>query len=103
MVKAILFLYGFMAGVPFLITALILSGSIKGKIVCPPDMYIEGVRPDGASSCVTRPPRGCEEPAGARVEREPCHFVERRKPVQLYCTGGMHPIVVDDRTIGCQR
>lgn len=75
----------------------------KERVTCPPGTYVEGIRASGASSCVTAPPRGCSEPAGTQLEQRPCVYTEHRTPVQLYCTGGAHPIVIDDRTVGCQR
>jgi len=71
---------------------------------CPDGTYVEGVRPDGSTTCVTRPPRGCDEPAGTAAEQRPCVFRERRVPERgVHCTGGSRPIVVDKRTVGCTR
>ncbi len=38
------------------------------------------------------------------VAGSPCHFEDNAfsYPVQLYCSGSQ-PIVVDERTVGCQR
>lgn len=69
---------------------------------CEPGYYVEGVRPSGETRCVEAPTdRGDGECiAGGR-----CRFADTALsyPVQLYCTGGAHPIVVDERTVGCQR
>lgn len=66
---------------------------------CPAGMYVDGVRPSGETSCVANPPPGCEEPVGAWYAcPEP-----RRFPTRIRCTGGSHPIVVDERTVGCTR
>ena len=69
---------------------------------CPARYYVTGIRPSGAFSC--RP-----EPVG-----DPDHDGVWGRPdvsvqppgeyrAQIYCTGGAHPIVVDQRTVGCTR
>jgi len=70
---------------------------------CPVGTYVDGVRPNGMSACVTAPPPGCDEPAGTAREQRPCVYDERRTAFRIYCTGGTRPIVIDARTIGCQR
>jgi hypothetical protein len=52
---------------------------------CPPDWWINGVRPSGELGC--RPADGRDIEIHSRI----------------YCTGGSVPIVVDDRTVGCTR
>jgi hypothetical protein len=70
---------------------------------CPDGWWVNGVRPTGLYSCrprsllPDRPSRGHEqdEPDDPAADHEICN--------QIYCTGGSHPIVVDFRTVGCQR
>jgi hypothetical protein len=68
---------------------------------CPPDWYVEGVRPSGVSRCLPSPPRDCGEPVPPH--NGPCPADARELPVRIYCTGGSRAIVVDERTIGCTR
>lgn len=74
---------------------------------CPPGSYVEGVgqgvaRPRGSTHCaaVPDPERPEEDCRGARA----CHGRPPRWtiPMQIVCTNGQDPIVVDDRTVGCQ-
>lgn len=65
---------------------------------CPPGWYVNGAPPDGVTSCREIPPNWtCGEPP------EPDCPEPRTYPVRVRCTGGSRPIVVDDRTVGCQR
>ncbi len=67
---------------------------------CPMNMYVEGVRPSGVTRCVRPLPDdpnhwpGEPEPEPSRLEDE--------IPLRIYCTGGTIPIVVNERTVGCQ-
>jgi hypothetical protein len=70
---------------------------------CPVGWFAEGVRPDGSTTCVHAPPRHCGDAAGSAGEQAPCVYEERRMAMRVYCTGGAHPIIVDERTVGCQR
>lgn len=70
-------------------------------VICPPGWYAEGVRPNGATTCL---------PAPSGPDVISTHGVEDRSvqppgaiEARIYCTGGAHPIVVDARTVGCQR
>jgi hypothetical protein len=69
---------------------------------CASNEFVEGVRRDGSSWCV-RSPTGPEiDCRGARR----CYSNETpvyTTPIKIYCTGGSQPIVVDHRTVGCQR
>ena len=63
----------------------------------------EGIRPSGETRCLVPPSgRGDDEcVSGGR-----CSFPVVPRfgyAVRIYCTGGAHPIVVDARTVGCQR
>lgn len=63
--------------------------------------YVEGVRRDGSTWCAKSPSlreRDCT-PDPVCSWSEPVYTV----PLQIYCTGGTRPIVIDQRTIGCQR
>lgn len=68
---------------------------------CAPGWYLEGIRPSGYTQCKPSPPAYCGEPVPPF--NKPCPRDERSSPVVIYCTGGAHPIVVDARTVGCQR
>ena len=70
---------------------------------CAPGWYVEGVRPNGLTTCVYAPPGGCGDAAGTPAEQMACVYEEKRYPIGVHCTGGAHPIVVDERTVGCQR
>ena len=66
---------------------------------CPAGFFVEGVRPSGTTQCL---PVGPPSPscAGAVICPDtpgPAHGI----PIQIYCTGGSIPIVVDGRTVGC--
>lgn len=68
---------------------------------CPDRWYVNGVRPNGRYQClpVLGDPERDIEDARARVEIHDARSIEGA----IYCTGGARPIVVDSRTIGCQR
>jgi hypothetical protein len=68
---------------------------------CPRGWSVEGVRPSGVSHCTPSPPPNCGEPVPPY--NMPCPHDDRELPVRIYCTGGSHAIVVDERTIGCTR
>ena len=86
----------------FLILIALAVGSFMRpkRAQCPPNEFVEGVRRDGSTRCARddSPPQDCR---GARA----CHPTGEwtyTRPLQIYCTGGSVPIVVDSRTIGCQ-
>jgi hypothetical protein len=58
---------------------------------CPDGMYVNGVRPSGAFECRIAPKLKHEAPPDSELGG------------RIYCTGGTRPIVVDYRTVGCQR
>lgn len=68
---------------------------------CPGDWSVMGVRESGYTICTPPPPPNCGEPTGAY--QQPCPDDPRELGIQIYCTGGSLPIVVDSRTVGCQR
>ncbi len=64
-----------------------------------PDRALEGVRATGRTQCLSvEPDYDC---SGGRA----CHghAPRWRVPMQIHCTGGTAPIVVDERTVGCMR
>lgn len=71
------------------------------RATCPAGYYVEGIRPSGSTLC-RRSETGGPDCAGAaacpdiEIDRHPI-------PLQIYCTGGSTPIVVDARTVGCTR
>ena len=70
-------------------------------VVCPVGWYVNGVRSDGRTECMPKP-IGDETltPSGIVDHSvQPPGYVR----VRIYCTGGSRPIVVNDRTVGCQR
>ena len=69
---------------------------------CPPGTYLgEGIRRTGDFACYSTITACCGEPKGP-CEGIPCpeQKIERSR---IYCTGGSRPIVVDYRSVGCQR
>lgn len=64
---------------------------------CPAGWWIDGVRPSGAFACRAAPVRD----TGARTEVDD-GTPDAELGGQLYCSGGTQPIVVDERTVGCQ-
>lgn len=83
-----------------LIAVLVVMLIMSQRAQCPVGSYVEGVRSSGESTCVSTPPNdGCGEP----YEEAPICPESRREPIRIYCTGGAEPIVIDHRTIGCQR
>jgi hypothetical protein len=69
---------------------------------CPPQWHNNGIRPSGAFDC-TRTPVGDPDWDGTHGRPDRSVVPPGRIPGRIYCTGGMHPIVVDDRAVGCQR
>lgn len=73
---------------------------------CPMRWHNNGIRPSGEFEC-TRNPVGDPDWDGTywdgvqRPDRSRVPTGELRG--RIYCTGGMHPIVVSDRVLGCQR
>lgn len=82
---------------------------VAGRVIrpthaqCPVFWHNNGIRPSGTFGC-TRNPVGDPEWDGT-YQRQPDRSVVPPGEIdgQIYCTGGTHPIVVDDRTVGCQR
>ena len=63
------------------------------RATCPKGMYqAHGIKPDGSYLCRDVVPEGKEDTV-----------VPRDKRGRIWCTGGARPIVVDERTVGCQR
>jgi hypothetical protein len=102
MIRAIAVFGAIIASIILQLWALV-GGDAPELARCPAGLYVEGVRPNGLSTCVQPPPQGCDEPAGTATEMRPCVFELRRAPIRVHCTGGSHPIVIDAFTIGCQR
>lgn len=69
---------------------------------CPPDWYVNGVRPSGLYEC-RRAPGG--EPLYDGAAGYPDRTVDRPGWLvgRIYCTGGSRPVVVTERVVGCQR
>lgn len=71
------------------------------QLRAPRDWYFEGVRADGATTLRAAPPAGCGEPRPPNDR--PCPDHQRAIDARIYCTGGAVAILVDARTVGCQR
>ena len=69
---------------------------------CPPSWHNTGVRPSGNFSCV-RAPVGDPRQDGTFGQPDTSVVPPGEIRGRIWCTSGMHPIVVDDRTVGCQR
>lgn len=70
------------------------------RFTCPGGFYAEGVRPNGDSQCRQVPPAGCGEPRPPNDR--PCVGEGYVIPSKVYCTNGTSPILVNERTVGCQ-
>jgi hypothetical protein len=69
---------------------------------CPPHWYVDGVRPSGSFRC--RPvPAGNPDNDGTWGHRDTTPFDDRSISGQLYCSAGLVPLVLDERTVGCRR
>ncbi len=73
---------------------------------CPDGWGLDtGIRRDGSFECWSAPAAACRDAMPGRASDE-C-YARQPEPVhidsQIYCTGGTQPIVVDERTVGCQR
>lgn len=68
---------------------------------CPVGWYVNGVRQNGMYEClpVLGDPDKDLEDAKHRIYIED----ERRTWDVIHCTGGTHPVVTGQRTVGCQR
>jgi len=88
------------------VIGLVLAAFIRPeRAVCPKGWYVEGVRRAGDTQCRPEIPDDPRDWPGD----DPRDTVHRdlkpynaELPMQIYCTGGSQPIVVNDRTVGCQ-
>ena len=70
---------------------------------CPDGYWLStGVRPDGRYAC-TRVPVGDDHRAASGIVRDDSVVPPGETIGRLLCTGGASAIVVDFRTVGCQR
>jgi len=87
--------------IALLLALVLLAGAVcrQTQARCPEGSYVEGVRPSGVTRCMS-----VEADYDCRGANR-CHGRAARwsVPMQVYCTGGAEPIVVDGRTIACQR
>lgn len=69
---------------------------------CPAGMHNNGIRPSGRFECLFAP---TGDPDADGTWRRPDRSTVRPGELagRIYCTGGAHAIVVDDRVVGCQR
>jgi hypothetical protein len=92
--------------VAFVVTVM-LASVLPPVAQCPRGWNLqEGVRRDGPDvgefACYAPLPPCCGEPAGKLECQRQCPAVDRFHS-RIYCTGGAKPIIVDERTVGCQR
>lgn len=71
------------------------------RVTCREGYFVDGVRPNGKSTCRQVPPKNCGEPSGPWKQACPKDVGDYE--VAVHCTSGTRPIVVNERTIGCQR
>lgn len=71
------------------------------RATCPAGWYVNGVAPDGTFRVRPVPPpeRPCASGPNGCIERDLDIEIRGR----IYCTGGARPVVVNERTVGCQR
>lgn len=70
---------------------------------CPDGYWLStGVRPDGRYTC-TRVPVGDDHRDARGIVRDDSIVPPGETSGQFICTGGAQAIVVDFRTVGCQR
>jgi len=69
---------------------------------CPSTMFVNGIRPSGFYQCLTKPGGN---PADDGTFGHPDRSYDRDGELygHIWCSGGSHPIVVDDHTVGCTR
>jgi hypothetical protein len=92
-------LFAAIAAVVLLLAGVVLQpSSSSGR--CPAGWSLgEGVRRTGEFACYSPPPHDCGEPRGPN--ERPCPTPVKARG-RIHCTGGSVPIVVDERTVGCQ-
>lgn len=89
----------------FMIGGAVASVMKPQRAQCPKGWFVEGVRSSGATQCrrelVDDP---LDWPGEDRRDRDRRDIKPDNValPLQVYCTGGSLPIVVDSRTVGCQ-
>lgn len=89
-----------LGSVALMIVALAVTPAGRDSATCAPGFDLAmGIRTSGEFECWSSPPAGCEAAKGPWV---PCPK-PRITRGRIYCTGGAHPIVVNYRTVGCQR
>jgi hypothetical protein len=83
------------AGVVFLVACAFMR---PAELHAPAGWYVNGVTPSGRTELRRAPRTACD---GARdiCADEPDVVL----PGRIHCTGGARPIVVNYRTVGCQR
>ncbi|HEY1814878.1 MAG TPA: hypothetical protein VGG74_21170 [Kofleriaceae bacterium] len=69
---------------------------------CPAGWWLDGVRPSGRYDC-RRVPIGDDRRDADGIVRDHSYEPPGEIDGEIYCTGGSKPIVVDERTVGCQR
>lgn len=69
---------------------------------CPDTWHGDGVRPSGEFHCLPTP-IGDPDYDGTYLRPERSTQPPGELHGRIYCTGGSHAIVIDERTVGCQR
>lgn len=82
------------------LVSFVLALALPSRAQCPVGWSLhEGVRRSGEFACYGPLAERCGD---AREYTDPCPKPEITRS-RIYCTGGSRPIVVDFRTVGCQR
>lgn len=83
---------------------LIIAAAVYGptSASCPATWHHDGIRPTGSFQCV-RGPVGDPDWDGTWMRPERGVVPPGVLRARIYCTNGTEPIVVNERTVGCQR
>ena len=91
--------------VSLLVTLIVLCVSMATQPTrarCPADWYVNGIRPTGSFEC-RRAPGGNPDHDGTSGRPDMTIDLPGVVLGRIYCTGGAHPVVVNERAVGCQR
>ncbi len=89
----------FLCSIALLVTSALIGAT---RMHCPVGWHNNGIRPTGQFEC-TRVPVGDPEWDGTWLRPERGHVPAGELRSRIHCTNGFQPIVVNERTVGCQR